>query len=225
MSLLQAVGVGKQYNDDTQPGLAAGRLPDVLQSIRQPRVNLAVWQRELPVSIQHRMALLCVLMPRHRMFALAAGAAADPALDGALRGLYGTGVAARDPWRADLQGLLALARGLAPQATLRVRIETKACNACQRFHVDHVALRLICTYRGQGTQWLPETAFDRHRLAGDGNEHVRDWSALQEIPTGAVAVMKGNRFPSQPGRGLLHRSPPAGAEAPRVLAIVDIDLV
>lgn len=208
-----------------QPGVATGPLPEVLGSIRQPPLNLTIWQRRLPKSIQQAMAALRVLMPRHRMFSLAPGAAADAALDEALHGFHGTAAAARDPWRSDLLGLLALARELAPQALLRVRIETKASNACQLFHVDHVALRLICTYRGQGTQWLPETAFDRGGLARGNNDHVRDWSALQEIPTGAVAVMKGDRFPSQPGRGLLHRSPPAGPDAPRILAIVDIDLV
>lgn len=206
-------------------GVMAGSLPNVLQSICQPQVSLAIWQRRLPLSIQQRMAALCVLMPRHEMTTLSPGAPTDPALDKVLRGFHGTPVDARDAWRTDLQLLIALARNLAPQALLRVHIETRACNPGQQFHVDHAALRLICTYRGQGTQWLPKTAFDRCASAGESNARIRDWSALQEIPSGAVAVMKGNRFPDQPGQGLLHRSPSASVAAPRVLAMVDIDFV
>lgn len=207
-----------------ESGIArTGAHPDVLQACRQSRVSIAIWQRRLPVAIQHRLALLCLLMPRHRMFSLAPDAAAAPVLDEALSGFFGEPISTRDPWRADLLQLLLLARTLAPQAALRVRIESKASTADQLFHVDLLALRLVCTYRGRGTQWLPEAAFDRRGLGRGGNDCVRDWSALQEIPTGAVAVMKGNRFPGQPGRGLVHRSPPARADLPRVLAVIDVD--
>ncbi len=175
------------------------------------------------MAIQQRMAALCVLMPRQQMFTLAPAAAVDSLLDQALRGFLRSPAIAGDPWRTDLQLLLALARDIAPQAALRMCIETRACGVDERLHVDHVALRLICTYRGQGTQWLPESAFDRRALAG--SDCAPDGSALQEIPSGAVAVMKGNRFPDQPGQGLLHRSPSASVAAPRVLAMVDIDLV
>ncbi len=209
------------------PGLASGSSPEVLHSIRDPQISLAIWQRNLPMSIQRRMAALCVLMPRQQRFTLApatSAAATDRALDEALQGFLRTPLATHDPWRADLHLLLTLARDLAPRAPLRVCIETRACEVVQEFHTDHVALRLICAYRGQGTQWLPATEFHCHGLASKTNDQVRDESALQEIPGGAVAVMKGNRFPDQPGHGLLHRSPPAGVDAPRVLAMVDIDL-
>jgi hypothetical protein len=202
--------------------LACGSLPSVLHRVHQPQFSVAVWQRPLPTLIHQQMAELCVLMPRQQRFTLRPSCAVEPALDAALSAFLRAPVAASDPWRADLQLLLALARQLAPQAALRVCIETRACNVSERFHVDHVALRLICAYRGQGTQWLPESAIERGGAeVGDCGASV---STLQEIPGGAVAVMKGKYYPGQSGRGLLHRSPAAGADAPRVLAMVDIDL-
>lgn len=130
-------------------------------------------------------------------------------------------VAAEDPWRSDLHLMLSLARQLAPQAALRVCIETRACNERERFHVDHVALRLICTYRGQGTQWLPAHLIETS--SGGGGSDAVPASMLQEIPGGAIAVMKGRRYPDQPDSGLVHRSPMAGVDSPRILAMVDID--
>ena len=36
---------------------------------------------------------------------------------------------------------------------LRLRLDVVDGNACRRFHVDRITARLICTYRGTGTQY------------------------------------------------------------------------
>ncbi len=40
---------------------------------------------------------------------------------------------------------------------LRLRFDVIKTNACRRFHIDAVTARLICTYRGTGTQYSIET--------------------------------------------------------------------
>ena len=45
---------------------------------------------------------------------------------------------------------------------LSLRVLDKAM--CPRFHVDHVPCRLITTYTGVTTQWLPHTSVDRSKL-------------------------------------------------------------
>ena len=35
---------------------------------------------------------------------------------------------------------------------LRVRFDVITTNKCPKFHIDHVAARLLCTYRGVGTE-------------------------------------------------------------------------
>lgn len=164
-----------------------------------------------------------VRMPRQCAFHLQPERAATAGLDQALLEFADLFPGARDAWRNDLLRLLVLARSLAPSAGLRIRLETKASEGCSLFHVDNVPLRLICTYRGAGTQWLPDTAFDRCGLGRGNNDFVHDWSELCQMPTGAVAVLKGLRFPGQDKLALVHRSPPADAAFPRVLVAIDIN--
>ena len=38
--------------------------------------------------------------------------------------------------------------------TVRVRLDVIDHNSCSKWHRDSVALRLITTYRGPGTQWV-----------------------------------------------------------------------
>jgi hypothetical protein len=162
------------------------------------------------------------LLPRHRLFMLAADQDATPSLDRALTGFGRLPASSAKAWLDDLLHLIALARGLAQGAALRVRIETKANDACRPFHADNVPLRLICTYRGPGTQWLADGAFDRAELGCAGKVFVRDWSAVRELSSGDVAVMKGLGFPGGCAAALVHRSPPAAAAQPRVVAVIDV---
>ncbi len=203
---------------------ATGNTPDVLQWIRRPQLAVAVWQRNLPDSVAHPLAALGGLMPLQQTFEVSPDAQVEPVLDAALHQFGDASRPAYAAWRTDLRLLLALARDLGPDSNLRVRLETKADGGCTVFHVDHVALRLICTYRGQGTQWLPDGAFDRCGLGRGNNDHVRDWSQVKEVRRGHLAVMKGQRFPGGAGDALVHRSPPTLPAFPRLLCVIDIDL-
>jgi hypothetical protein len=84
--------------------------------------------------------------------------------------------------------------------------------------VDRTGIRLLCTYRGPGTQWLPDAGVDRQRL----QEVPGDYPAVAEAPAFAVVLLKGSAWPGNESRGAIHRSPPvpAGA-APRVLLTLD----
>jgi len=83
-------------------------------------------------------------------------------------------------------------------------------------------MRLLTLARGLAPDAAPGHAVDRACLGSSSDEHVLDASAMREIPTGAVAVMKGLRYPGRAADALVHRSPPATAAEPRVVAVVDI---
>jgi len=165
------------------------------------------------------MACVNALLPVHRMFTAAPHESARALLAEAIRAFPGLSEASASAWGEDLMLLLTLARNIAPASPLRVHLETRANDACLRFHADNVSLRMICTYRGAGTQWLPVHAVDLDPLGHGGNGRA---SSVSEIPTGAVAVMKGLRYPDGGDHALVHRSPPADAVHPRVVAVVDI---
>jgi hypothetical protein len=91
--------------------------------------------------------------------------------------------------------------------------------------MDYVRYRLITTYVGPGTEWVPEEAVRREALDHptdcpcDANkEIVRDPSAIRHAVPGEVIVMKGALHPGR--RGAIHRSPAIeGTGRVRVLLI------
>lgn len=78
---------------------------------------------------------------------------------------------------------------------LRVRLDVIKGNACRKFHVDALSARLICTYRGTGTQY---------GIATDG----ADPDDIMTVPTGSPMILRGTQWPETPLSGLVHRSPP-----------------
>ena len=95
---------------------------------------------------------------------------------------------------------------------LSLRVLDKAM--CPRFHVDHVPCRLITTYTGVTTQWLPHTSVDRSKL-GKGNNGKKDEESglfgqstdIKQLCVGDVALLKGESWYGNSGAGLVHRSP------------------
>ena len=93
---------------------------------------------------------------------------------------------------------------------------------CPRFHADNNELRMLCTYHGPGTLWLPDHAVDRNaHLNGRGNaSNFADESAAQEVKTGDVALLKGGLYPA--ASPILHCSPTITSPAEkRVLLTID----
>jgi hypothetical protein len=79
---------------------------------------------------------------------------------------------------------------------------------CPLFHVDSVNLRLIVTLHGPGTEWLADSDVNRKQL-GKGSNHkiLRDGALIQQLKTFQVAFLKGEEYPGNYGKGLVHRSP------------------
>ena len=88
---------------------------------------------------------------------------------------------------------------------------------CARYHVDNVPMRLLVTYAGQGTEWIPDTAADRRAFErGAPNEEiVKDPSNRQFISPWDISLFRGGP------RGLLHRTPDSALASPTVLLRLD----
>ncbi len=96
---------------------------------------------------------------------------------------------------------------LTHSAYLRLRFDVVTTNACRKFHIDAVTARLVCTYRGTGTQYGTST---------DGAEPRRVFT----VPTGAPILLRGTLWLERPRSGLLHRSPPIEGTCETRLALV-----
>jgi len=107
---------------------------------------------------------------------------------------------------ADLADMFA---GLMGEPYLRLRFDVETTNACSKFHIDAVTARLVCTYRGTGTQY---------GISTDGAEPRRIFT----VPTGAPILLRGTLWPEGPKSGLLHRSPPIeGTGETRLVLVLD----
>ena len=89
--------------------------------------------------------------------------------------------------------------------------------ACQRYHIDHVPLRLLVTYYGKGTEWVPDSAVDRLAYdSGMPNDKIlTNSNARKFLNTWDIAIFRGGPD------GLLHRTPDAALNTPSILLRLD----
>jgi hypothetical protein len=99
---------------------------------------------------------------------------------------------------------------------------------CPRFHVDHVLLRVVCTFEGAGTQFLAEADVDRRWLGHAAEGRPDEVSGLlcagaqiHQAEVGDVVFLKGESWPGNGGRGAVHRSPRATAKEHRLVMTLD----
>ena len=89
-----------------------------------------------------------------------------------------------------------------------VQLEAIRSDMCALFHYDLLSLRLVCTYQGPGTEWLLNEHVNRSGLLKGNNDLVLKAGALvRSLPLHYVGLMKGEKYHSEAGRSLIHRSP------------------
>lgn len=196
-----------------------GQTPKALSRILDDEINLAVWKRHMPLHIAEFARLLLSLNePLAESLCLElADEDAEPDLSGLASGFRD--LEGYEGFIADLKWLVSAFACLlgARRIGLRLRVLDKAM--CPRFHVDHVPVRLITTYAGVGSEWLKEGAMDRRQL-GQANAEPMDTTQIQQLKSGEVALLKGEKWHGNEGFGLIHRSPqPAPGERRLILTL------
>lgn len=101
----------------------------------------------------------------------------------------------RDWFIKDVADIAECFAGVMSARRLQLRFDIITGNACRKFHTDAVKARLICTYRGPGTQYGMLT----------GNT---DPDSVFDVRTGCPIVIRGTRWPSPASENFRHRSPP-----------------
>ncbi len=202
---------------------ALGKDSAVLRQAMNPGVNLALWQREGNARITEEISSLKANDLRdERHHTSLASFDEDVCTLMRQQGL--------DPQkfrnlRFDLQHLTDLLAAITRSNKFIFRLVTIANDECSRFHLDRAPLRLITTYQGPGTEWLPDRQVDRAALARSAsNEAVTRFGSPSRFEQFWVGIMKGD--PRKSGQGLVHRSPPvAGTGQIRVLFSLDSKVV
>lgn len=206
-------------HDATAPQLApprhwrSGADPQILDMVTEPDVHTALWERTLDP-----------LVAGYAQWLVAHPIELQGSVDEVVRHLpQGLG---RDAFGRELNALserFATWMGAPGAAELR----TVTTDKCAKFHVDYYALRLITTYVGAGTEWLPEehvdpAAFARREVdIAAFNRSIAAADAVRRLDAGHVLVMRGRGWPG-PVVGLggtVHRSPPIQALGGRRLVL------
>lgn len=182
-----------------------GESPQVLTEVLQDGVNLAVWQRQLPVHVaDFAQVLLSLGQPLSESLTLELQPDDDaPALRG-LAAAYAD-LQGYEGFICDVRWLVGAYACLLDARRVGLRLRALEGAMCPRFHVDHVPARLICTYAGPGSEWLT----------------APDAVQVEQLSTGDVAVLKGERWLGNEGHGLVHRSPAVPAGQRRLMLTLD----
>ncbi|MEL6945774.1 MAG: DUF1826 domain-containing protein, partial [Bacteroidota bacterium] len=106
----------------------------------------------------------------------------------------------------DITELLTTFKNVSQATSFRLLLATVSTNMCRRFHTDINDLRLLCTYIGQGTLWVPDKVVNhRATTKGSNEDMVLDEQQIQQVNTGDVIILKGALY--EDANPILHRSP------------------
>ncbi|MEM7540532.1 MAG: DUF1826 domain-containing protein [Pseudomonadota bacterium] len=197
-----------------------GNRPTILTEIYQEETNIVIWKRELSRALNVRIEEFVVSNPS---FQTAMTITAQSALR-SLREYVGRSELSEDI--AELVGMFCHLLGL-KQAGLRLAVLDRAM--CPKFHVDHVPCRLLSTYCGVATEWLPHAEVDRSKL-GPKSEWKSDLDSglfksagdIRHLDCGDVALLKGERWGGNEKAGLVHRSPEVPEGQSRLVLTLDV---
>jgi hypothetical protein len=181
------------------------RAARALIPVLQPDVNLGLWERRLPVVVSR----YAQRFPRIHMVETVPVTSVATWLSALPRG------EGRAAFIRDVSMLCGLMGRMLGVDRVFIKLRHLDTDECRAFHVDHVGLRLITTYAGPGTELLPDDAVDRAWLgrpqggvAAMNRRIVTDAARIHRMDVGHVAILKGEAFHGNRGRGAVHRSPP-----------------
>jgi len=182
--------------------VARGSHEDILASITDPDVHLALWDRPRPPELAWIDDLTWDEIDDIDEVIEAATASRT-----IVRALEDAGYPVGIEGKALQDEIASLARRFAEIMGcdhMRWRLEVVDTDACRKFHADMVTARLLMSLSGPTTQWIDV----------DHPEDIRD------MRLGAVGLFKG-RFWAGDTR-ILHRSPPiAGTGQTRLLLVIN----
>lgn len=199
-----------------------GGIPDILADIQQDAVNIAIWQRELSAELQTAVQALLVSQPA---FKTEMTVTPQNVLSGLRTSL---GDADQRVLTEDMAGLVDRFCELFQLKQVSLSLKALGQTMCPKFHTDRVVCRLLTTYQGVATEWLPHHRVDRSKLKS-GSHGLADHQSglfnnaddIQQLRCGDVALLKGELWQGNEQAGLVHRSPSPTTGERRLLLKLD----
>ena len=197
--------------------------PAVLADVYQEHTNIAIWERELSATLKDSVE---DVLTSNNGFETAMTVTPQCALSSISEAL---GTTTQSELSKNIAELVEMFCCLFELKRTGLRLAELNRAMCPRFHVDRVPCRLITTYQGVATEWLPHQVVDRSKLGLGSNgqsdldsglfRHQRD---IQQLNCGDVALLKGELWEGNEKAGLVHRSPAVPTGESRLLLTLDV---
>ena len=108
----------------------------------------------------------------------------------------------------ELAPALAALASIAPGRKLRLSLCKTTEQSCPLFHTDRVPVRLLCTLRGPGTEWLDDAQVHRKALGrGDNRKIAGPEATVYAAQPFQIVLLKGDAGFGTNSPGIVHRSP------------------
>jgi hypothetical protein len=216
------VGINK-LSKHNNIGLAASSEAEIWTSFYEQDVQIATWQRTRSIELNESVDALLELNTFSQL------QFSSPAQNVVQKlAMHMPQFKHRSVLLKDIALLSDMFACLFDQDNVGLRLKVLDTTMCPRFHVDQVPCRLLTTYRGPATEWLPNESADRNKL-GAGNQGLSDdlsglfqqANDIESMNAGDVALLKGEAWQGNEGRGLIHRSPINSGGHKRLLLTLD----
>ena len=189
-------------------GVVIAKEPQDLINIRDPHCAAVLWKRKFQTDFQNWIDELETEKLPHGRLVLP-----TQTIDEAVGQLCDIAGMEDNPNREllinDIASLSQLFAAVMEVQYLRLRLEKVNDNACRKFHRDAVSARLVCTYRGLGTEYGTSI---------EGEEPT----TIFQVSTGAPIILRGSAWAEHPNSNLVHRSPPIeGTGKTRLVLVLD----
>lgn len=180
--------------------VSIGKDINVLHNIHLDKINISIYQR----TIQHLEEEIMHFL--NQGIQLKAQGTSENIIETFKEGLLGKQFL-HSHLLNDLSTLLKSFEVTSKATQFRVLLSCIETDMCSRFHTDINELRLLCTYYGPGTLWLPEEGENRHAYnSGEPNKQIiQNPKLIQQANTGDVLILKGALYPN--AKAVIHRSP------------------
>jgi hypothetical protein len=179
-----------------------------LSLIQKDDVNITIYERELPKSINSY--LNHILNEGFRSFNVAQNISEfKNSFDNHFKELNIEFKEEHELLKNDIENLLFQFSEICNNSQLKVFYGIVDSDMCKRFHVDMYELRMLCSYQGQGTMWLSEDNINHEALNSfkENKEIELNKEFVNQLNETDVAIIKGALYPNSKVGGLVHRSP------------------
>ncbi|MEZ7206173.1 MULTISPECIES: DUF1826 domain-containing protein [Pseudoalteromonas] len=184
----------------------------VLTKIYEPKINIVIWQHALSPALKAEFGRYLEAAKELELALQIATSNITCEVSEPLKRLNFS-----DAMVAHIIEIVDMFSCLFELRVVGFRLKMLKTAMCPKFHVDKVPVRLVTTLAGAGSEWLR----NQHVSRDDNKLTLASEADAIQLACGDVALLKGERWEGNEGRGLVHRSPAVVIGEKRLLLTLD----